>query len=328
MKNKYLKTLIFTIIELFIISSMQFNSARALDSNKINLRFNSSGYFKIVQFADIQDGPNTDERTLNLMNKILDSEHPNLVVLSGDNTDGKCKSAGDIKKAISNIAEPMESRKIPWAVVFGNHDDEHGIMNKEEMMNYYMSFKYNISEIGYKTEDRIGNYNLLIYDSKEDIPQSNIYLLDSGKYSDLSSGDYAYINLNQIAWYKNTSKTLKQKYNRLIPSLMFFHIPLPEFYKAWKTGFIDGERLESESCPKINSKLFDALVKNGDVKGIFVGHDHINSYCASLKGIRLGYARSAGYGTYGKKDVPRGSRVFLIKENDPASFKTWMLEQM
>lgn len=68
------------------------------------------------------------------MNRILDKEKPNLVVLTGDNIDGKCKTAEDVKKAITNITEPMESRKIPWAVVFGNHDDEHSMMNKEQMM--------------------------------------------------------------------------------------------------------------------------------------------------------------------------------------------------
>lgn len=293
-------------------------------SDKHPLRFDLYGNFKIVQFADIQDGPNTDPRTLELMNRILDRERPNLVILSGDNIDGKCKTREDVKKAITSISAPMETRRIPWAVVFGNHDDEHFMLKKEQMMNFYMTFKYNISQIGFKTSDnRIGNYNLIIKGRNSDAPEFNIYLMDSGKYSLI--GLYDTITPSQICWYKTLARKLKKLNNRVIPSLMFFHIPLQEFYTAYKTGYIDGQRLEKESTSTINTGLFQTVVKCGDVKGIFVGHDHRNTYTASLQGIRLGYAGSTGYGTYGDSRLQRGARVFEVNEANPSAFNTRMI---
>lgn len=293
---------------------------------KHTLKFDNNGNFKIVQFTDLHEGPNVD-KTIDLMNKILEYEKPNMVVLSGDNIDGKCKTVDDVKKAITAIAQPMETRSIPWAIVFGNHDDEHSMMTKEEMMKLYMTFKYNISDIGYKTFDRIGNYNLLIESSKDSTPALNIYMLDSGKYAPSFIGGYNWIKLTQIFWYKRTVLKLKQKYKRIIPALMFFHIPLPEFKKARNSGLINGKKLEEESCPKINICFFKTLVKTGDVKGLFVGHDHLNNYCAILKGVTLGYAGYTGYGSYGRDDVPRGARVFLINESDPSNFRTWTRQE-
>jgi hypothetical protein len=291
-----------------------------------NLKFDSNGNFKIVQFTDIHEGPNKD-KSIELMNKVLEYEKPNMVVLSGDNIDGKCTTSDEVRKAVNHIAEPMENRNIPWAIVFGNHDDEHNMMTKEEMMKLYMSFEHNLSQIGYKTFDRIGNYNILVEGSRDKMPKFNIYMMDSGKYAPAIIGGYNWIKLTQIWWYKRTALMLKQKYKKIIPSLMFFHIPLKNFKKAWEIGLIDGERFEEESCAKINLCLFSKIVRTGDVKGVFVGHDHLNNYCAALNGIRLGYAGYTGYGSYGDDNIPRGARIFLINESNPAHFKTWIIKE-
>ncbi|EKQ53440.1 MULTISPECIES: metallophosphoesterase family protein [unclassified Clostridium] len=290
---------------------------------KPNLKFDANGSFKIVQFTDLHEGPDRD-KGIELMNKILKYERPNLVVLTGDNIDGKCKSVDDIKKAINNIARPMEIRNIPWAIVFGNHDDEHKVMTKKEMMQLYMTYEHNISQIGYKTFKRIGNYNLLIKSSKDNIPKFNIFMMDSGKYAPFFIGGYDWIKFTQICWYERTVLKLKRRYKKVIPSLMFFHIPLKKYKEARESGLIDGQRLEDECCAKVNLRLFEKLVKMGDVKGVFVGHDHLNSYSSELKGIKLGYAGYTGYGGYGQDNVPRGARVFLINESNPANFKTWL----
>lgn len=328
MKNRVFKSLciISSVLCLTLFTGMTnlkaASSPKSPPVSKPILKFDSLGNFKIVQFTDIQDGPNTDPRTLALMNKVLDNENPNLVVLTGDNIDGKCKTIEDVKTAITNIAQPMETRRIPWAIVFGNHDDEHGKMTKEQMMNFYMSFSCNVSQVGYKTNNRIGNYNLLVQGSTTTTPAFNIYMLDSGEYSIFSG--YDYITTTQINWYNSTASGLKTKYKKTIPAFMFFHIPLPEYYTAYKTGLIDGVRLEAENSPRTNTGMFNTIVKNGDVKGVFVGHDHINTYTAALNGIRLGYAGNVGYATYGSASLARGARVFEINEADPSAFKTRM----
>jgi hypothetical protein len=322
MKLNMIKVLMYFSICISFFSAATFEAT--VSAKDIQLKFRPDGYFKIVQFTDIQDGPDTDQRTIDLMNKILDCEKPDLVLLTGDNIDGRCKSSYAVKRAIYNIAQPMEKKKIPWAVVFGNHDDEHGQMTKKGMMKLYMSYPYNISSIGPKTVEGIGNYNILINNSKNDNPAFNIYMLDSGKYGSSTIGGYDWIKFSQIQWYRKTAESLKEKSHSPIPSLMFFHIPIPEFKEVWNNSKASGSRNENESCSYVNSGLFASLLEIGDVKGVFVGHDHTNDYIGELYGIKLGYSRNIGYSTYGKDGFSRGGRVFLINENEPGLFKTWM----
>jgi Predicted phosphohydrolases len=291
---------------------------------KPNLRFRPDGTLKIVQLADIQDGPRMHTKTARLIDRILNHENPDLVILTGDNVSNKCKSIEAVKTAIDNIAQFMEKRKIPWATVFGNHDDEHGKLSKVEMMQIYSSYPNSLSEHGPSNIDGVGNYNILVNSSKDNTPIFNIYMLDSGTYAPKSIGGYDWIKQNQIEWYKNSSEYHKKKYNRLIPSLMFFHIPLPEWKQVWASGMAIGKKNEEECVPRYNSGLFSSLLEMGDVKGVFVGHDHTNDYMGDLNGITLGYSRSVGYATYGKRNFQRGGRVFLINEANPAQFKTWM----
>ncbi|MDP4091734.1 MAG: metallophosphoesterase family protein [Bacillota bacterium] len=291
---------------------------------KYNLQFKKDGTFKIVQFTDVQDGPDIDQRTLRLMNKVLDFEKPDLVVLTGDMLDGRCKSVKDIKKAIDNVAQPMEKRKISWAVVFGNHDSEQKAMTKEEMLKAYMSYPHDLSRRGPENIDGVGNYNLLIADSKGKKPVFNIYMLDSGTYATGRVGGYDWIKQSQINWYRENSTSLKKANGKVVPALMFFHIPLPEFKTAWSKGDTTGARNKAECSPIINSGLFASVMEMGDVEGIFVGHDHTNDYVANYFGVKLGYSRNVGYGTYGKKGFSRGARVFLLHESDTSCFETWM----
>ena len=37
----------------------------------------------------------------------------------------------------------------------------------------------------------------------------------------------------------------------------------------------------------------------GDVRGVYVGHDHVNTYDGDYYGVRLGYGPGTGFGTYG-----------------------------
>lgn len=51
-----------------------------------NLKFDSAGHFKIVQFTDVHYVPNNpkSKAAIHLIEKVLDLENPDLVVLTGD----------------------------------------------------------------------------------------------------------------------------------------------------------------------------------------------------------------------------------------------------
>ncbi|WP_175413058.1 hypothetical protein [Clostridium sp. AWRP] len=92
----------------------------------------------------------------------------------------------------------------------------------------------------------------------------NIYMFDSGSY-DIKG--YGYIRKEQIDWYKKLSTNLKKQFGKIIPSFMFFHIPLQQQYKVWQSGKAIGERNEKESPQSVDSGLFSTLIEMGDVKG-------------------------------------------------------------
>ncbi|MBD2867633.1 metallophosphoesterase family protein [Paenibacillus sp. IB182493] len=308
------------------------------------LNFRKDGTFKIVQFNDTQDDEDIDPRTVELMEKTLDDQKPDFVVLNGDNITGGTDSPAEVKKAINNIAMPMEDRGIPWAITFGNHDEDstpNSGYDEEKMLQIYRSYKYNRNDGGAKGITGTGNMNLLIggHDSKN--PMFNLWLLDAGRYApkEIAGQNFDgyptwdWLRQNQVNWYSETSEALEKRYGRKIPSLMFIHIPLWEFRFMWfasvdgrteadharavaKHGIV-GERNEEECPGPFNSGMFSAILDRGDVKGVFCGHDHVNTYCGNYYGVMLGYCGSTGFGAYGlegaERNRLRGARVYNLK---------------
>lgn len=54
----------------------------------MDLRFSDKGTFKVLQMADIQDGPNVNDDTIRLIQAAIDYAKPDLVVLTGDQIRG------------------------------------------------------------------------------------------------------------------------------------------------------------------------------------------------------------------------------------------------
>ncbi|MBE3583308.1 MAG: metallophosphoesterase family protein [Limnochordaceae bacterium] len=287
----------------------------------IDLHFRPDGTFTIVQFSDPQDNESVNPRTLALMEQVLDTERPDLVVLTGDNISGsECKDAA---LALRKIVAPMEQRHIPYAVVFGNHDDE-GRLARAQLMKVLQEGAYNLSQSGPTNLPGVGNYYLLVHRHDGSEPVVALYFLDSGAYAPKAVGGYDWIKPAQIDWYRETATSFKAQLGHVLPALMFFHIPLPEFDTVWQNGTAIGSKNEDVCAPKFNSGLFAAMVEVGDVKGVFVGHDHVNDYIGELNGIRLAYGGSVGYDTYGKQGFPRRARVIRLREDNPANFETWI----
>jgi 3',5'-cyclic AMP phosphodiesterase CpdA len=309
------------------------------------LRFDVDGTFKIVQFTDTQDDQDIDPRTVRLMEAVLDAEAPDLVVFTGDNIRSGPETAEDVWVAIHNIAAPVDSRGIPWLIAFGNHDQDHmpktGV-GEELMLGRYMTYPHNINEPSPEGVSGTGNMHVLVYDFRGHDAVFNVWSFDSGRYAPEEIGDQSieqdalpgwdWIRQSQVAWYHNTSRELELRYGHTIPSLAFFHIPLWEFDLMWdnrERHSVVGEKNENVSSGPMNSGLFAAMLERGDVLGVFVGHDHVNDYVGNYFGIHLGYAANTGFGTYGldgpEKDRLRGARVFVINQNDPSDFETYMV---
>ncbi len=312
------------------------------------LHFNN-GKFKIMQIADIQEDYPVNPDTIKLITLALDKEKPDLVVLSGDQIqaysscyikDGERKTL----EVISTFLEPIEERKIPFCVTFGNHDDDGGV-SKKIQMEHYRSFS--CSRIGSpRCDEDIATYSLQIFDSKKEKEIFNLYLIDSNKKE--ADGSYSPVKTEQLDWFRSERERLKEKTGDYLPSFVFQHIPTPEYYDIlikcskkekgsveafksrkntfWKldekTKADGGFMYESPAVPEKNTGEFNVLKEKGDVLGLFVGHDHSNSFIINKDGVDLGYCQGTGFNTYGPGDK-RGVRVYCLDENDIRNYKSY-----
>jgi hypothetical protein len=112
------------------------------------------------------------------------------------------------------------------------------------------------------------------------------------------------------------------------PGLAYFHIPLPE-YASFDSSNFTGVKLKPSgangngiSSASVNSGFFTTLVAAGDVKAVFVGHDHLNDFCGKLMDIQLCYAGGFGYHAYGKAGWSRRARVVVasLEKTDKGSW--------
>ena len=288
-----------------------------------SLCFREDTTFTIVQFTDLhwQNGDPADRRTAALMAQTLDGERPDLVVLTGDVIDGA--NCHDPAAAWRNAVAPIVERALPWAAVFGNHDDE-GTLSRRDLMAVQQALPGCLSEVGPSHLSGTGNYVLPVRSSSGDAPAAILYFLDSGSYAQTDVGGYGWITHDQVAWYLDASKRLRETNgDKALPALAFFHIPLPEYNEVWDEHPCRGSRFEEICGPRINTGFFAALHVGGDVSGTFVGHDHVNDFEGTLHGIRLCYGRATGFNTYGRAGFRRGARMIRLRAG-MRDFQTWL----
>lgn len=280
----------------------------------ISLKFREDRSFKIIQFTDLHLGGKQHEkdlRTFKLLNETIQDEKPDLVVFTGDQiwSEG-VESPGDSYRF---LLDEVSQWKIPFSVVFGNHDSEENI-TRSELHKIEEKYHLSMSKSGPVDVNGVGNYTLQIQSSTTEENEALLYFLDSGALAPEEIGGYEWIHQNQVNWFVTESQKLNPIKNKPIPALAFFHIPLPEYNEVWQSGKVSGIKMEEVSSPKINSGLFTAMLEAKDVMGTFVGHDHDNDYCGKFYSISLCYGRVSGYHCYG--DLQRGARIIQLYEGE------------
>ncbi len=318
------------------------------------MKFKKDGSLKIMQITDIQEIPAISQDTLDLLEAAVAAENPDLVVYTGDQIKGygvTYRGIGkekeeEVSKVIAKLLEPVIKRGIPYAVTFGNHDRQIGISNHDQFYHVYKKLGECIGEQAEDLEEGGGTYNIPIYASDDSGKViSNIYLFDSG--TDAKGGGYEPFDPRIIEWYKKTRDKLKEENGHYIPSIVFQHIPMDEYYNVLKRvkkhtkGAIRAFRThknefytladnhgkdemlnEPPSVPNKNTGEFDALNECGDVFAVFVGHDHKNSFVGRYKNIDLGFTQSSGFNEYGAR-TKRGVRMIILNEENPAQYETY-----
>ncbi|KAG8814505.1 hypothetical protein FRC18_001941 [Serendipita sp. 400] len=258
------------------------------------LHFSHAGHFKILQVADLHFSVSNgrcrdtslspckgDSDTLELMNRTLDLEKPDLVVFSGDQLNGQGTS-WDPRSVLAKYAGPVIDRQIPWAMVFGNHDSEVGDLTRHGQLRILRNMPYSLVEAGPPDIHGVGNYVLSVRSPDPSRTRLlTLYFLDSGSYSagawdwfGWTPTEYDYLRQSQIDWFlhesslspmherpwhPDTGKDLGDAWGRtgqgkkrqtsqrslVKPNgLMFYHIPIQETYSTADIDPISNKKLE------------------------------------------------------------------------------------
>ncbi|KAK9344040.1 hypothetical protein V1522DRAFT_355456 [Lipomyces starkeyi] len=276
----------------------------------IKLILNNENRFKIVQVAadlhfstgvgkcmdpwprETAEACEADPRTLAFVNRLLDEEKPDFAVLTGDQIFGD--AAPDAQTAFFKSVAPFIQRTIPFAITFGNHDDESNL-SREQLMTITSHLPYSLSQAGPEFAKGVGNYHLNVLAKEKDHTAMSLYFLDTHKYSpnpkqmpgynwiDESQLEFLVASYEQLtplrqqytSHYTGSGDTSEGNGNKHL-SMAFFHIPLTEYRNT--TNAWVGQYREPSTAPKYNTGARSVLEEVG-VSVVSVGHDHVNDFC-------------------------------------------------
>ncbi len=335
-------SVVLAVTMLFSLVTMSFAGYK----DEARLQFNKNGKFKILCLADVQDDYPMEPAILQFINEALDFAAPDLVVFVGDNVVGE-----DIR-AIDEMIAPLDERNIPFTFVFGNHDDEGGMVKEDQLVAYQ---KYE-GCMAYDADPALSGcatHNVPILSSDASKVAFNIWCFDSGGSIHDENGKwlgYDHVHADQIAWYNATRDALTaENGGEVVPALAFQHIIPQEpvemiFYEGAialgeaTINFSDGTvytpipditkydgYIFEKSCPSYgNDGQWDAMVAGGDVLGLVVGHDHVNNFVADCGGMDLIQTPGCTYNSY-YDNMYQGARVIELNEADLTTYETYNL---
>ncbi|KAJ6747230.1 INACTIVE PURPLE ACID PHOSPHATASE 28-RELATED [Salix koriyanagi] len=282
----------------------------------------------------------SDLNTTHFLKRIIEAEKPDFIAFTGDNIFGS--STPDAAESLLRAFAPAMESGLPWAAVLGNHDQE-STMTRLELMSFISLLDYSVSQTNPSVEDAssaakgntitdidgFGNYNLRVYGAPGSHSANStvldLFFLDSGDREVVQGvRTYGWIKESQLRWLHGVSKGYqgRKEDSHLLKgsssatptpcALAFFHIPIPEVRQLYYQKII-GQFQEGVACSSVNSGVLQALVSMGDVKAVFMGHDHKNDFCGNLESIWFCYGGGFGYHAYGIAGWPRRARVILAE---------------
>jgi hypothetical protein len=272
------------------------------------------GEFRILQLADTQLNGNATEMqsALDMITKGVEQSKPQLLVLTGDQVEGM-----DNEKRAGILISHLDSLGVPYAMTMGNHDGE-GVLPNPKIGELYASGKNSLFEAGPGNVHGTGNYGLNITDSEGNVLYALI-MLDSNRYRSGGKG-YDYIYSDQIDWYSWYVHGINEAVGKTVPSMLFFHIPLPELndikaeWMATDPAAAKDAFREPVCCPAENTGLFARAKSLGSTTHIIVGHDHVNLLDYDYQGIHCVYGLKTGPCSYSNTDR-QGTTLITIKDD-------------
>ncbi len=290
--------------------------------------------FRILQLTDthLGDKDNLDTH-FKFMDLTIEEANPDMIVVTGDLFTFASKATA------KKFFDYLDSKGKPWTVTYGNHDEQ-CYFSVDWLTSTLNNYGSHCLYKDIQDDDVQGNANFAINLEKDGHLFEQLIVMDSNRYYFGSYFGYDYFKEDQIKWYESLiDETTKQNGNVVVPSLMFYHIPLPEVNDAWersKAGEADaiavpfkvkgedkfGERGEDPCNPKFNSGFFDVIVKKGSTTGMYFGHDHINNFIINYKGVDFAYGVKATDRVY-YGDAMMGGRVITLHDDHTTTYEDY-----
>ena len=317
------------------------------DKENLGLVNDNSGQdFKILQLSDIHLSCSyatyeNDLSAIKAVEKVVRNTAPDLIVLTGDIIYPSILHLNCNNDLIAKaIIQLMENLSIPWSVTYGNHDTEsYSTCTRDQISTLYENAP---SCLFYRGSENIygsGNYLVKLYNYDRTLNQV-LVMMDSNSYVPNSFiNDYDNIHEDQIEWYSNTLNKICEEEKRIVPSILYIHIPFKEYKIAWdmylagssEVTYIDGGALEGFSAPKREDSMFETIERIQSTKAVFCGHDHLNTYAISYKNVILSYGMSIDYLAYPTiyhKTSQRGGTLVSISPDGTFSFERIYLKDL
>jgi len=297
--------------------------------------------FRILQLCDIHlSQSDIYERHFKLIDKTINDADADFIVLNGDSFTYADKSV------VTKLFSFIDSYDIPWTFTYGNHDDQGYFSDTyiEELLGKRNLFK-NVKFANYNVHDDDvtgrSNFAINVYDRSlngagvyENTDLFQIYCLESHSYN-FDTIAYDYIKQNQIDWYERMVNYFKDRNGGVVtPSVMYFHIPLPEFFTAWNEykgnvpnehnshvpeGFdskASTDEMGGGPTPSSDTHLFDKIKELGSTKAISCAHDHINDSVIVYDDVALCFGVHSTDRIY--YDAAKlGGQVIIVDHDDP-----------
>lgn len=268
----------------------------------------------------------------------IEKTKPNLILMTGDNIYGEFDDSG---ASLNKLITYMESFQIPWAPVWGNHDNE-SIKGVAWQCQQFEKAQHCLFKRGNVT----GNSNYTIGIEQGGKLIKVIFMMDSngcgnGKsYSYLPSfGEYNRdeklktqmgFGEDQIQWVDRTCQHIAEVLGYIPSKFAAFHIPIIEYWhaasaKGYPVGdgsvkFVIDDPTGTDFGQKqdlfgiLEAPGFWELLKKYSFDGVFAGHYHANNFSILYDGIRLTHGmKSSRFGNY-LQDMLGGTLITLDRK--------------
>lgn len=243
---------------------------------------------KILLIADVHNNPvvssERHDKTLKGLKKLIDTTPCDLIVFLGDTVCGPDfdENVDEYEDYLREVLDCTEN--VPFATVFGNHDDECDV-TKDEILSYISKYENSL------TNGR--NYVL-------NMQGETLLFIDSGAYYDGDESCYDVVKPEVIEWAKGEIKGKK--------AILFQHIIFPDIRditdgNRFKEGIKYTGIIHENPCPPdINTGELKELAPY--LKAAIFGHDHENSFECEMMGVKLIQCAGASLNSYEYPQTP------------------------